>query len=89
MSEALKWVTDEAVELPVRDVLSLDSDLTISVSSYDSNGRIVKGKTWGSIHLLSGKILERSLDESRALWPREAIAIARQKLDDLEKKLNE
>jgi len=83
-TKKLEWETEvQPYELSV--TLNVDSELRLNVAPASKNGEIM---TWHYFQLHFGRIIERPVSDGLNLWPREAIEIARQKLDALEAQLD-
>ena len=82
-TKKLEWETEEQ---PSATTISLraDSDMMFYVSPNTS----APNDTWHYFQLVFGRIVNRSLETGQKLWPREAIQIARRKLDALELQLD-
>ena len=74
------WTENEPRPEPKRRAELSHGDLTLSVSESDTDD----SRRWLWVSLTYGSFDDRSFDECTAGWPAEAIAIVRQKLDELE-----
>ncbi len=81
-TKKLEWsmVTEPSV---TSTTFRVDSNLTLSVQPASDNAL-----TWHYLNLSFGRFEDRSLLDGQRLWPREAIQIARQKLDNFEAQLD-
>jgi hypothetical protein len=73
----MKWIKDEVPPVKPGDgFLLYHGDIRLSVN--------LKDRHWQHFGISFGAFSEKTTDECKATWPREAIAEARRKLDEFE-----
>ncbi len=85
-TKKLEWETEDRPSV-TSATLRFDSDLMLSVSPA-ADSELESGTHWHYFQLAFGRHMDRPQMAGQALWPREAIQIARQKLDEFESQLD-